>query len=127
MENMLQELAVVIGTVATIMIVVKSLLKDVLPPLVAKLPGPNMPEAQKVAYSFKAIAVAVGVVLAFTVYKDISYLKWFDFVAVNDWVKAGDHIIIGVAAGLGEKAAADIWDASWYVAGNFFGKEQPNA
>ena len=104
------DIGVVIGSVSAVMVVIKALLKDVLPVIVNRVKFlPNIPPKDKVKGSYMVIAVAVGILLAFTIHYDVSYFEAFGREPNAWYLRSIDHLIVGVAAGLGEKAAADLW------------------
>ena len=114
METELGQIVMIMGVVAMLMeLPVKFGLKTALPKLFNSIPYlPDFPPEETVKWSFRGLAIAIGIGLAFTVFNDISYFGMFDRVPVDQNMVYLDHIIVGFLAGLTEKGAHDLLQAS---------------
>ena len=112
MEDTLNQVLMLVGTVATFMLVVKAMFKDIVPKLVKRMNVlPN--DKDEEAAIWHAFAILIGIILAFTLYKDLSYFAAFDYVPFdvnNDVVKVINHLIVGIIAGGGETLGYKLFD-----------------
>jgi len=94
----------------------KPALKTALPALLARVPFlPNFPEAEKVKWTFRGIAIGAGIVVTAFIYTDASLSRWLGFFPSETWLDYFDIVVTGALIGLGEKQAHDIMDALWDV------------
>src|SRR3972149_1525218 len=92
---------------------VKFGLKTALPKLFNSIPYlPDFPPEETIKWSFRGLAIAIGIGLAFTVFNDISYFGFFGRNPIDPWLIYLDHLAVGFLAGLTEKGAHDLLQAS---------------
>ena len=105
-EDVLVTFGPILGTIAAVMVFAKALLKNAVPLLAKKVKLLPSDESE-IKAAFIGVAVLIGVALAFTMYHQVSYFGLFDMVPIDKEVVWMDHLIVGVLAGLGEKAIVD--------------------
>ncbi len=113
MENIIAQIVGISVIVGLLMeIVIKPFLKELLPELNSKWANSPGMEEFDLSYTFKGLAIALGIGLTIIFFPEVSFFDAFEFSLKNQYLDISivDSIVVGALAGMGEKKTHDVVD-----------------